>query len=264
MSLSKHKLQEIGKKLRQTRIENKVSLEKIAADTLISKRVLIAIEEGNWQQLPEPFYVKALIAKYAKAIGVKENLDVDFTDNSLALVHKPIQTSVIVETKSKPTQNKGAFAFQLKSSHLYLIYVALIIIVVKAIATFVEKPVIVNNQTIKEEAPVETVVPIDESTPTTISSASPSQFISQSNSNNSDVVVVDISLKERCWLKVMVDGKVEFEGTLPKGTQRNWTGKKQINIIAGNAGGVVITYNHGQEKLLGKPGQVEEVTYTVN
>lgn len=264
MSISKQKLKEIGEKLHQTRIEKKIGLEDIAADTLISKRVLIAIEEANSQQLPEPFYVKALIAKYAKAIGVEVNLDDDLTDNSLAIVHKPTQTSAIVETKSQPTQNKGVFAFQLKSSHLYLIYVALIIVVVRAIAFFVEKPAIVNNPTVQEEATVETVVPIDESTPTTISSASPSQFVSQSNSNNSDVVVVDISLKERCWLKVMVDGKVEFEGTLPKGTERSWTGKKQINIIAGNAGGVVITYNHGQEKLLGEPGQVEEVTYTVN
>ena len=54
---------------------------------------------------------------------------------------------------------------------------------------------------------------------------------------------------------------MEFEGTLAKGTQRSWTGKEQINIIAGNAGGVVVTYNHGKEKLLGKPGEVEEVTY---
>ena len=255
---SKQKFKEIGKKLRQARLESKVSLDSVAAQTLIAKRVLVAIEEGDLQKLPEPFYVKALIAKYAEAVGVSE-----IWDHDSETVETP-ETSRSFKPAKQKTDSR-IFAFQIKPTHLYLIYLAVVIVAVRAIATFVEQPAIVNNSTVEEtEAPVEKVVPIDNSTPTTISSASPSQFVSQSSSNSSDVVVVDISLKDRCWLKVMVDGKVEFEGTLPKGTQRSWTGREQINIIAGNAGGVVITYNHGQEKLLGKPGQVEEVTYTVN
>lgn len=62
----------------------------------------------------------------------------------------------------------------------------------------------------------------------------------------------------------MVDGTVAFEGILPKGTQRQWTGKKEVTIRAGNAGGVVISFNNQQQKVLGAPGQVEEITYTVN
>ncbi len=75
---------------------------------------------------------------------------------------------------------------------------------------------------------------------------------------------MDVSVKDRCWLKVIVDEKVEFEGILLKGTNRSWTGKEKITIVAGNAGGVVVTYNNGQGKILGEPGKVEEVTYTLN
>ncbi|MEN9869334.1 MAG: hypothetical protein RLZZ171_317, partial [Cyanobacteriota bacterium] len=88
------------------------------------------------------------------------------------------------------------------------------------------------------------------------------QFISQSS--NSATVSVGINLQERCWLKVMVDSKVAFEGVLPAGTQRQWKGKKEVTIRAGNAGGVVISFNNQQQQVLGAPGQVEEVTYTVN
>ena len=256
MVLSKQKLKEIGESLHHARVEKNLTLEAVAAKTLISKRVLIAIEQGNSEELPEAFYTKALIAKYARAMGIPEILD----NKDLVEEEQPTTPN----TKTVKTR-QGLPTFQLQSSHLYFIYLILVVVAVTAIAKFVEKPIVVDNPAIPEQkAPLDKVPTKDESTPTTISSASPSQFVSQSNSNNSELVVVDITLKDRCWLKVMVDGKVEFEGTLPKGTQRSWTGKEQINIIAGNAGGVIITYNHGQEKLLGKPGQVEEVTYTVN
>jgi hypothetical protein len=62
----------------------------------------------------------------------------------------------------------------------------------------------------------------------------------------------------------MVDGKLAFEGILPQGTQKTWEGQEEVTIRAGNAGGVVVTFNNGQKKILGKPGEVEEVTYTVN
>ncbi|VEP12954.1 conserved hypothetical protein [Hyella patelloides LEGE 07179] len=259
MLISEQKLKKIGERLYRNRIEQNITLENVAAKTLISKRILTAIEQGRVKDLPEPFYTKALIAKYAQAIGVTEILD----EEELEEIIEDQQN--LVSTSKQANISPSLPAFQLKSRHLYFIYLFLVIAAVKAIASFVEQPVVVDRSTISEpEVAVSTATPTGKSTPTTISSASPSQFVSQSTSNNSESVVVDITLKDRCWLKVMVDGKVEFEGTLPKGTQRSWTAREQINIIAGNAGGVVVTYNHGQEKLLGKPGQVEEVTYTVN
>ena len=248
---SEKKLKEIGESLHRTRVEQNIALETIVDRTLIPKRVIIAIEQGNLQELPEPFYTKALLSKYAKAVGYTGILDYE---------ERPEPKEI-----SNPKADRGKkSSFQLRSRHLYLIYLVLIVVAVKAIASLVENPLVIDNSTVSEEKIIDTEPPIANETPTTVSSASPSQFVSQSNSNNSESVVVDITLKDRCWLKVIVDGKVEFEGTLPQGTQRSWTGKEQIDIIAGNAGGVVITYNHGQEKLLGKPGQVEEVTYTVN
>lgn len=249
---SEKKFKEIGDNLHRTRVEQNITLETIVAQTSISKRVIVAIERGNLQELPEPFYTKALLGKYAQAIGYTENLDYEESKQE-----EPT-------TLSNPTNSPKKPIFQLRSRHLYSIYLVLVIVAVRAIASFVESPLVVDNPIPEEEISLDTTSPITGDTPTTISSASPSEFVSQSSSNNSESVVVDITLKDRCWLKVIVDGKVEFEGTLPQGTQRSWTGKEQIDIIAGNAGGVVITYNHGQEKLLGKPGQVEEVTYTVN
>ena len=264
MSSSDLNLPEIGKTLAQIRQEQDLSLETVAAQTLISKRVLVAIEKGKTKELPEAFYTKALVQKYAKALKAESLLAkiAPATEESNPTAQEQNKSSSLWSKHQEKPKIASVPIFQLKSSHLYFLYLVLVVIAIRAIASVVEQPVIVQEQILPEQELVtETARPVTDSTPTTISSATPSQFVSQSNSNNAESVVVDILLKDRCWLKVMVDGKVEFEGTLPKGTKRSWTGTEQINIIAGNAGGVVVTYNHGKEKLLGKPGEVEEVTY---
>jgi cytoskeletal protein RodZ len=76
-----------------------------------------------------------------------------------------------------------------------------------------------------------------------------------------DKVIVEVKISEDSWIKVMVDGKSDFEGILPKGTHRTWTGQKAVKVRAGNAGGVQVTVNQQKLQPLGKVGQIQEVTY---
>lgn len=244
-------LQEIGFKLKNTRLAQQISLDTVANKTRIALRLLQAIEAGKSNELPEPFYIRALILKFAREIGA-EDLDLD-------LFNKTVKT---VTSEPERISRRYWFNFQLRSLHLYLLYLLLVLISVKGITTLVERPVIINQITEEETTKSETTQIPTLDSPVPLSSAAPSQFISQSN--ESKAVTVGINLQERCWLKVMVDGKLAFEGTLPKGTQRSWSGKQQVTIRAGNAGGVVIGFNNQQKKVLGAPGQVEEITYTVN
>jgi cytoskeletal protein RodZ len=82
-----------------------------------------------------------------------------------------------------------------------------------------------------------------------------------SSSSSGNPVNVAVNLTDRVWLQVIVDGKIEFEGTLPKGTQRNWSAKKELTIVSGNAGGVSVAFNDQQSRSMGKLGQVEEMTF---
>ena len=241
------KLITIGSYLHQTRLEKNISLEAISQKTSIPHRLLKAIESGEIEELPELFYTKALISKFAKAIDAQE---IDLKDLN------EIQPDLSSPAKTSKTRWHLPI-FQLRTSHLYLLYILTILVSVKGITTLVERPIIINKIQVAKQVPLES--------PVTINSPSPTQsttLVSRSATPTS--AVVNITLKERCWLKVIVDGNVEFEGILLKGTNRTWTGKEQVTVRAGNAGGVLITFNDEQKKLLGKPGQVEEVTYTVN
>lgn len=246
--IQQEKLIKIGSHLHQIRLEKNISLETISQKTLISSRLLQAIETGTIEELPELFYTKALISKFAKAIDAQEIIDLQ------DLQEIPPEVSA----DSKVSNALWSLpSWQIKPFHLYLLYISVIIASVKGITTLVERPVIINKIEVARQIPLESPVTINRPI-----SEKPTNLVSQST--NPPSAVVNITLKDRCWLKVIVDDRVEFEGTLPKGTNRTWTGKEQVTIRAGNAGGVFIAFNNEQEKLLGKPGQVEEVTYRVN
>lgn len=246
-------LTDIGTHLQQMRVAQNISLETISQQTRISQRLLKAIEGGDVAELPEAFYIQALVKKYAQAIGAQ---DICFTVES--------DNSANVANPTHKHRRQYGFNFQLRSLHLYLLYILMVIVSVTGITTLVERPVVINQASGNNpESPILSSAS-QESNPTAQAkeSKAASQLISQSNT--SETVSVGIDLQERCWLKVMVDGGVAFEGILPEGTQRQWSGKKEVTVRAGNAGGVAISFNNQQQQVLGAPGQVEEVTYTVN
>ena len=249
-SKQQKQLEDIGIKLHQIRVAQNVSLDTVAAKTLISQRLLRAIEAGDPAELPEPFYIQALVKKYAAAVGA----------STIAFEAKP-ESVEPANNLSQKNRRRYWFNFQLRSRHLYLLYILLVVVSVRAITSLVERPVVIEQPAIDNTDSIPETKPVPATTEANQPESVP-QFVSQSS--NSETVSVGINLQERCWLKVMVDGNVAFEGILPQGTKRQWSGQKEVTIRAGNAGGVVISFNNQQQQILGAPGQVEEITYTVN
>lgn len=60
----------IGKVLRQARIDQGMTIDDLQKKTRIQKRYLIAIENGDFDQLPGQFYVRAFIKQYGENVGI--------------------------------------------------------------------------------------------------------------------------------------------------------------------------------------------------
>jgi cytoskeleton protein RodZ len=71
-------------------------------------------------------------------------------------------------------------------------------------------------------------------------------------------VNVGVVLTGRSWIRVIVDGKIEFEGVVSEGKKLSWSGDQRVAIRAGNAGAVTVTFNNLPSEQLGKEGEVIE------
>lgn len=60
----------VGKKLREARTRRKLSLADVEAETKIRSRYLQAIENEEWDQLPEDTYARAFIRTYGRFLGL--------------------------------------------------------------------------------------------------------------------------------------------------------------------------------------------------
>ena len=94
---------ELGTYLKEQRETLGISLEQIQSTTKIQKRYILAIEEGDYKQLPGAFYARAFIKTYAEALG----LDVDevFATYKRDLPEPEVQP--VVELSRRATYSKS-------------------------------------------------------------------------------------------------------------------------------------------------------------
>ena len=56
-------------------------------------------------------------------------------------------------------------------------------------------------------------------------------------------LLVSLTVKKKCFLKVIVDGKVYFDGLLTKGARETWKGKKEIELKLSDGSAVYLEVN---------------------
>ena len=77
-----------------------------------------------------------------------------------------------------------------------------------------------------------------------------------------DRVVLSLDVKQRTWVKITVDGTVQFEGQAQVGDVLHYEGSNQIALRTGNGAALDTTYNGQNLGLLGDRGQVVERIFT--
>jgi cytoskeletal protein RodZ len=244
------RLAELGNRLKELRQQKGMTLEEVANRTRIQPRLLRAIEAGERNELPEAVYVQGFIRQYANAIGLN---GVEFASEF------PMPFTQMAASRSVWYNLPGA---QLRPVHLYGIYLVLMITAVSTLSYVINR-----SSTSTQLAALEN---LQRSLPTNATAIGPvlpnptlgvvtPSVSSPINANKS--VRVGLKLTSQSWIRVLVDGKVDFEGVLPEGSQRTWIAAKQVVLRAGDAGGVMVSFNDSQSKPLGEPGSVEEVAF---
>ncbi|MBD0304774.1 MAG: helix-turn-helix domain-containing protein, partial [Tolypothrix sp. T3-bin4] len=223
--LRAEKLAELGGQLWVKRQEQGLSLDEMVALTMIPRRLLQGIEEGNLGDLPEPIYIRGLIRQFADALGL---------DGAEFAKSFPVGSNRVNLTPGwKPTP----FGQVLRPFHLYVLYIGLIVCSVNGLSQLLNNAAIqANNSERTEKAQIQPKQTQPELQPV-------SNIIT-----NGQAVQIGVTLKEKSWIRVVADGKTQFEGELPQGTQRTWKAQDQLTVKAGNAGAVLVSVNKEQAK----------------
>ncbi|MCL2934356.1 MAG: DUF4115 domain-containing protein [Trichodesmium sp. MAG_R03] len=251
-------LKDIGNKLKMFRDKHSICLERVAVVTMIRINLLEAIEEGNLKELPEPVYIQGMIKRYADVIGLD--------GEELAKLFPTTKTQEIVR-KSLPNMSM----LQLRPYHLYFLYVLLVILSVRLLPYVngsyyilgIEKGITNSNkQKYQPENEGNLLTPVSLGNRKNDEKFSEKTTKKPEKQNEEQPVMLSVIAKEESWVSIEIDGKIAFEGTLTQGTQKTWSAEKQLVFFAGNAGGIIIPIQNGQNIQLGKPGEVKEVVLT--
>jgi cytoskeletal protein RodZ len=249
-------LHSIGSFLHQRRLELGINLEEVTAITRIRASILRAIEDGDTTILPEPIYLRGLIHRYGDILEV----DGQTLAETFPLESTPLTSEIITPLPESSLSDRFTEVIEtIKPYGQQGLILGGVLVGIAAIFTF-RQPVTEAIAKLRLNKPAQNTAAVEPiASPTTPILASPIASPAAEPG-----VEATIKLSADSWLQISIDGKVEFEGTLNGGTERKFTGKKQISISAGNAGAVSVAINREPAKPLGNLGEVKEAVFTAS
>lgn len=244
------RMNSIGQELKKQRELKNISLEDIAKEIKISLRFLHAIEEDNFNILPEGVYRRNFIASYANYIGA----DVTGILNRYKELYEKTTTHKM-KAKNYPTTNKYID---------YIVAVAIILVIVFVI--FFYKNGSKNNNIGSEKIKLTKNNIVNNLNKGIEDQQKSSADPNQKNSISDDKSLVKkeyaglqllIIVEEDTWLEIQKDDEIVYKWLLKKGDRKKFNADNRIvfNKI-GNASGVKIFCNGIEFQPLGKKGEV--------
>ncbi len=229
-----------GRYLQAIRLEKKISLEKISAQTRIGLNNLMLIEQEDIERLPAEVFVKGFLRSFADAIGADGDEAVRRFESRLNVVQK-----IAVPEDSIGKSAPRMWWKLLMSLTLFAGIVALSIF---GIAFFHHQPDTADYPQ-QETAAGLTTAAESQKKPAAEAGA-------ESDSSAGEKLLLKITATEDAWLKVIIDAKDSSEHTLTTGDKLELEATSGFNLLIGNSGGLKITLNDKPVLLPGKSGEV--------
>jgi cytoskeleton protein RodZ len=291
-------LPSFGEKLKLEREKRKITLEQISSSTKIGTRMLQALEDDKFNQLPGGIFNKGFVRAYARCLGLDEDQTVaDYLEASGDA--PPVSTEIVApedegreneENLRRLEASTGASARQLPWGW----FAAVLLVVALALSFW-------SHRRREHQRPS---VPSTATTTATPSPAAPPSGASGKN-QNTDIAkgaasatsaspttgsptgrsatsvdpktsqdltaatpaaapgefTVVIQAREESWISIRADGRAVSSELLSAGGERTVHGRKEIMVKAGNAGGVDFRFNGQKLDIGGAFGEVKTVTF---
>ena len=259
----------VGDILRREREKQGLTIANVEKGTSIRGLYIEHIERGNVAELPGMVYAKGFVRNYAKFLGLNaENLVQQFAEENGSVsapsapeLETPAPTRRISlsnvgdESLSKISIGSSSASYAGIFGKLAVGIIVLVALVGggAAVISAINSPA----RETAEPPPVKTEQPAPASAAAEADASDATRAAA-----NADGVRVSVTLAERCWTEVSVDGKSVFEGIIEKGKTETWQGKESVVVRAGNAGALDVIFNGKKLGKFGDNGEVVERRFT--
>ncbi|HEY9870353.1 MAG TPA: RodZ domain-containing protein [Candidatus Obscuribacterales bacterium] len=255
-------VEHIGQKLKAAREGQGLSLRQIYERTKIPIGHLHSIDNGQWDELPEPVYVAGFIKRYAECVGLNgQALSEEYRKQAEEKQpngqnHWPAAqpTYVAAEyTRGKVDREPPTF----KTIYFNTIW----IVVVVGLISYLTMTQL-NNQANQQDP---SVLSLRETTaryagtPASGTSANAPPGGAAASTNDARV---SLSASQHVWVEVKAvsSGESLFTGYLEQGDRRDFQDAQGLRIRAGNGGSLTVDFQ-GKIETFGETGKVAERTF---
>jgi cytoskeletal protein RodZ len=276
---------EIGRKLFSQREMLGFSLDEVERNTRIRQHYLRALETGDLQGLPSPVQGRGMLSNYASFLGLDPDpILLRYADGLQAQLAEKQATRPRSQVDRPDRPARPNPLPRLLSSDfliggvLVLSLAAFIIWGVIRINSLRATPAASVTVPSVAEALLETppgtegIAPTASLTPTplgTLLAVPPPVDVEatspEGGENTSEgtppiddggAIQLSISVIQRAWMRVIVDGEIEFEGRVIPGSAYQFSGQEGIELLTGNGGALQIFFNQNDLGVLGDYGEV--------
>ena len=229
-----------GQYLQALRLDKKISLEKISAETRIGLSTLQLIEKEDHDKLPDEVFVKGFLRAYAKAIGADGGEAVQRYESRLKVIQK--LDSTYLDSAAGPARSWWKL---LLVTGLYLTLILATLFGNSYLEHYLSGHVSDERKSTDEIIPAATT---PESTKTVVQS--------ESKEPDSHKHVLNIAVHEDTWIKMRIDNGSSKDYKLKAGDQLELKAVHNFSLLIGNAAGVKIRLNDKPVPVSGKSGEV--------
>ena len=276
---------EVGQKLQRQRELLGLSYDDVERHTHLRSHNLQALEAGKIDALPSPVQARGMLSNYAVFLGLDPDpLLLRYADGLQArLAQKQLaQTPSRPQSTRRPSRLPASIR-RLFSGELLIGTVVIVLligfVVWAAVRIFTlqaeqgpPSPTAPSIAEVLLANPTESLTPtLAPSTPTIPAIAPPTEQAEDNNTaeepllpGSSDTVLVYITVRQRAWVRVLVDDEVVLSGRVLPGNAYNFTGDERVELLTGNGAALQVFFNQQDLGPLGLYGQVVHRVFTLD
>lgn len=271
----------LGQQLRTAREARELTIEDVEQSLRIRARFLEAFEAGAYEDLPGAVQARGFLRNYARFLKLDEDAILTEYDAIQVALPQAQRTPDVprvvtvppptITTPPVPDVGTGAVGVQAERRRRTIVVLGTVLGLIVMLAAcyggtrLMEQ--ILNAQAGQDGPDLVSILP-------TVPSLTPSATFVPSATSPAGArviegatpitgrVVLDVSVVQRSFVRVTVDGVPAFEGIVRPGTQLEYQAQQTLTLEASNGSALDIVFNNLPLGLLGQRGEAVEKTFT--